>query len=115
MEILFPLLMLGIGLVFGAFIVWLLTRTKLQHEYARARAGTETERATLTERLAGKDRQLEQSRQAIDRETAQSDQLRTENAGILARMSGLETRLEEERKAAEEKLGLLNDAQRQLS
>ncbi len=115
MDILFPWLMLGIGLIIGAFSVWFLTRPKLKYEYERARAESEGERATLAERLAGKERQLLELREGLDREVAQGEQLRTENAGKLAMMSALQTRLEEERKAAQQKLGLLDDAQRQLS
>jgi len=38
MEILFPASMLVIGLIIGGLFVWLTNRTKLRHEYDRARA-----------------------------------------------------------------------------
>ncbi len=79
-----------------------------------ARTG-ETERATLTERLAGKEDQLRELREALDRETDQNEFLRTENARTLANLSALQTRLEEERKASQEKLALLNNAEEKLA
>src|ERR1044072_9630325 len=60
MEIVFPVSMLVIGLVVGTVSLWFITRTKLKYEFERGRVEGETERATLIERLAGKDRQLQE-------------------------------------------------------
>src|SRR5258705_1976231 len=109
MEILRRMSMLGIGLVIGALSLWFISRTKLKYEYDRARAEGETERATLVERLAGKDQQLEQLREAFDRESAQSDELRSESANTLAKLSAIQARLEEERKANQEKVTRLSN------
>ena len=111
MEIVFPASMLAVGLVAGSLSIWFITRTKLKYEFDRGRATGDSERATLTERLAGKDDQLRELREALDRETDQSQFLRTENARTLADLSALQTRLEEERKASQEKLSLLNNAE----
>src|SRR5512145_1407105 len=115
MEILFPASMLAIGLIIGGLFVWLTTRTKLKHEYDRARAEVDTERATLVERLAGKEEQLRELREAFEREASQSDGLRTENAQALADISALMTRLEEERKSSLEKMELLSNAEEKLA
>jgi DNA recombination protein RmuC len=111
MEIVFPASMLAVGLVVGSLSIWFLSRTKLKYEFDRGRATGDSERATLTERLAGKEDQLRELREALDRETDQSEFLRTENARTLADLSALQTRLEEERKASQEKLALLNNAE----
>ncbi|HET9711393.1 MAG TPA: DNA recombination protein RmuC [Pyrinomonadaceae bacterium] len=111
MEIVFPASMLAVGLVVGSLSIWFFTRTKLKYEFDRGRASGDSERATLTERLAGKEDQLRELREALDRETDQSEFLRTENARTLADLSALQTRLEEERKANQEKLSLLNNAE----
>lgn len=103
-----------IGLILGAVAAWLILRPKIRSEYQRARSECDTERATLTERLAGKDHQLQELRETFDREAAQSERLRIENTSNLADLSSLETRLEDERKAGQEKLALLDDAQRKL-
>jgi DNA recombination protein RmuC len=115
MEILFPASMLAIGLIIGGLFVWLTTRTTLKHEYDRARAEVDTERATLVERLAGKEEQLRELREAFEREASQSDGLRTENAQALADISALMTRLEEERKSSLEKMELLSNAEEKLA
>jgi DNA recombination protein RmuC len=111
MEIVFPASMLAVGLVVGSLSIWFITRTKLKYEFERGRAAGDSERATLTERLAGKEDQMRELREALDRETDQSEFLRTENARTLADLSALQTRLEEERKASQEKLSLLNNAE----
>jgi DNA recombination protein RmuC len=115
MEILFPASMLAIGLVIGGLFIWLTNRTKLKYEYDRARAEIDTERATLAERLAGKEEQARALREALDREVQQTNGLRAENAQALAELSALTTRLEEERKSSQEKLELLSNAEEKLA
>jgi DNA recombination protein RmuC len=51
MEIVFPVLMLAVGLSIGAASFWFITRTKLKYEFERGRAHGETERAVLLTRL----------------------------------------------------------------
>ena len=104
MEIVFPVSMLVIGLVVGTVSLWFITRTKLKYEFERGRAEGETERATLIERLAGKDSQLQELAQ-----------LRVDHRQTLASLSALETRLEEERKASGDKITLLNNAEAKLA
>ncbi|HEV8427485.1 MAG TPA: DNA recombination protein RmuC [Pyrinomonadaceae bacterium] len=115
MEMVFPVSMLVIGLVIGTVSLWFITRTKLKYEFERGRVDGETERATLVERLAGKDNQLQELRVAFDREIEQSAQLRLEHGQTVASLSALQTRLEEERKANQEKLRLLNNAEVKLA
>src|ERR671918_3133980 len=115
MEIVFPVSMLAIGLVVGTVSLWFITRTKLKYEFERGRVAGETERATLIERLAGKDHQLQDLRTALDREMDQSAELRLEHRHTLASLSALETRLEEERKASQDKLTLLTNAEAKLA
>jgi DNA recombination protein RmuC len=115
MEMVFPVSMLVIGLVIGTVSLWFITRTKLKYEFDRGRVDGETERATLVERLAGKDNQLQELRVAFDREIEQSAQLRLEHGQTVASLSALQTRLEEERKANQEKLTLLNNAEVKLA
>ncbi|PWT88290.1 MAG: DNA recombination protein RmuC [Blastocatellia bacterium] len=115
MEILFGSLLLILGIVAGAFVCWVITRTKLKYEYNRGRNERNTEVATLSERLAGKESQLNELRVAFDREAAQSDGLRAENAQALAELSAVQTRLEEERRTNQEKLDLLSSAEEKLA
>src|SRR5215510_2958376 len=99
----------------GAFIVWSLLRPRIKHEYDRARNVSETERATLVERLHGKqDQTLKLQGELGDLQSRLAD-AQNDNASLLARISSLETQINSERKAATEKLELLEDAQGKLS
>src|SRR6201991_4637914 len=115
MENLFPLSMLVVGIIIGALVVWVISRTKIKYEFERGRAASETDIATLAERLAGKDDHLRQLRDELTRETEHFDQLRDENASILAKLSATQTRLEEERRTNQEKLELLENAEEKLA
>jgi DNA recombination protein RmuC len=115
MEVLLPASMLVVGIVIGACTLWFLTRTKFSYEFERGRAEGDTERATLIERLSGKETQLHELHEALDREKDESERLRGENAGNLANMLALQTRLEDERRASAEKLALLNSAEEKLT
>ena len=107
--------MLALGFVVGAFSLWLLSRTKLKYEFERGRAEADTERATLNERLNGKEDQLRDLHEALDREKDESERLRGENAANLANLLALQTRLEDERRASQEKLALLSTAEEKLT
>jgi len=115
MEFFFPLSMLGVGLVIGAVTLWLINRSKLKYEFERGRAAATTEHATLVERLAGKDDQVRQLREALERETGQTEELRHENSRTAAHLSALQARLEEERRVNQEKLALLTNAEEKLA
>jgi len=115
MENFVPALMLVIGLLIGLIAAWLIFRPKLKHEYERARSGGEVERATLVERLIGKEDQLREMREAFDKGRADNERLHNENTILLTTQSALETRLEEERRAALEKLESFQQATRALS
>src|SRR5215203_2794755 len=115
MEIVFPVSMLAVGLAVGTLSLWFINRTKLKYEFDRGRADGETERATLIERLAGKEDQLRDVRDALDREANLNQELQAENARTLASLSAMQTRSEEERKASQEKLTLLSSAEEKLT
>jgi DNA recombination protein RmuC len=104
-----------IGAAIGGAICWLVNRGKVKTEYERARRESETERATISERLSGKEAQIEELKGMLDRECVQADKLRNENAGAIAQLSALQARLEEERKANREKLALIDEAQQKLA
>jgi DNA recombination protein RmuC len=104
-----------IGAAIGGAICWLINRSKIKTEYERARREGETERATILERLSGKEAQIEELKETLDRECVQAAKLRSENAGAIAQLSAVQVRLEEERKANQEKLALIDEAQRKLA
>jgi len=104
-----------IGASIGSAISWLINRGKSKTEYERARRESETERATILERLSGKEAQIEELKETLDRECVQAAKLRNENAGAIAQLSAVQARLEEERKANREKLALIDEAQQKLA
>jgi len=99
----------------GGLIVWLILRPRIQHEYDRARSESETERATLAERLQGKsDQSLKLEAELSELQSRLAD-AQSDNATLLARISALETQIDTERRAATEKLELLEGAQVKLA
>ena len=104
-----------IGAATGGAICWLINRGKIKTEYERARRESESERATILERLSGKEAQIEDLKETLDRECVQAAKLRNENAGAIAQLSAVQARLEEERKGNREKLALIDEAQQKLA
>ena len=102
------------GGVVGAALVWLLLRGRAQHVRAQAAADTAAERATLSERLQGRERQIEELRRALEDAAAQTAQWQAERTALAARVAELDTTLREERRATEAKLALLGEAQQKL-
>ncbi len=103
------------GLVVGAVGAWYLGRAQARAAYERGRAETGVQEATLRERLAGRDEQI----QALKAELAEREEarrsLQSEVTSLRSEQSRLETTLDKERKAAEDKLALVNEAQVKLS
>ncbi|HSE30954.1 MAG TPA: DNA recombination protein RmuC [Pyrinomonadaceae bacterium] len=104
-----------IGAAIGAAICWLVSRTRIRTEYDRARRESDTERATILERLSGKEVQIDELKETLERECLQSANLRNENASAIAQLSAAQARLEEERKANQQKLALIDEAQKKLA
>jgi DNA recombination protein RmuC len=109
------ILMLVAGIALGGIAVWLALRPRIRHEYDRAKSESETERATLVERLQGKDQQARKIEADNSELQARLSESQGETARLMAQASSLETQLNAERNAAIEKLAVLEDAQNKLS
>jgi DNA recombination protein RmuC len=103
------------GILLGALAVWMILRGRAAQARAAGRLELAAEMAALQERIAGRDRQIEQGGAALERSAIETARLRAENTGMQARLAQLATRLEEERKAAAEKLILLEEAREKLA
>lgn len=103
------------GLVLGAAAAWYLARAGARGVYERGCAEARVHEATLTERLSGREQQLQDLRAALEERAAQVHALQGENGELRSAQSRLETALDKERKAAAEKLALVNEAQAKLS
>ncbi|HEX3282151.1 MAG TPA: DNA recombination protein RmuC [Pyrinomonadaceae bacterium] len=100
-EILIGIVILLFGAAVGAALAWLLLKTK-------AGAVTAAELATLKERLAGKETELQKLHEAQLREVADHKQVRVENAQLQAELQG-------ERRAAQERISSFNRATEELA
>src|SRR6266550_611945 len=100
-EILMATIVLLLGAAVGAALAWLLLKTK-------AGAVTAAEQATLKERLAGKENELQKQHDALQREVADHKQSRAENAKLQAELQG-------ERRAAQERISSFNKATEELA
>ena len=107
--------MMALGGALGGILVWLVLRPRIKHEFDRARSQFEGERATLLERLQGKDQQTRKFEADLSGLNSRLIDFQNENAALLAQISALETQLNAERNASIEKLSLLEDAQGKLS
>ena len=94
MLVAFLSLLFGLGL--GALVEWWVLRTKIAHEYDRARAEIAAQLATLAERLAGKEHELKRLEEAFDKEVTEQEAIRAENTHLTAALEG-------ERRAARER------------
>jgi DNA recombination protein RmuC len=102
------ILILIIGIVLGATAIWLALRSKLAHEYDRAKAESKAELATLNERLAGRELELRKLEDAFDKELDTRESLRAENTHLKAALEG-------ERRAANERKEAFQQAAEELS
>ncbi|MBN2477173.1 MAG: DNA recombination protein RmuC [Pirellulales bacterium] len=115
MQYILPVVFFFIGLTIGGGSLWLLLRAKVQHAYDRGKSETESQRVALAERLDAR-------MQTIDELNATVRQLQEEvrrhqdvHTALREKAAQLATTLEQERKQAEEKLAVVNEAQRKLS
>ena len=109
------IVMLFIGLAIGGIAVWLVLKARVQQASDKAKSEGDVERAALTERVQGKEQQIQSLNAALEKATGQMATLQSNITTLTAAESKLQTTIEKERKAAEEKLALLNEAQEQLS
>jgi DNA recombination protein RmuC len=100
-QVFMVVIALLLGAAVGAVVSWLLLKT-------RAGAAMAAEQATLKERLAGKESDLQRLQEAVQRESAEHKQTRNENVRLQAELEG-------ERRAAEERIGSFNRAAEELA
>lgn len=104
-----------VGCIIGALLTWLILRTRIREIGLRAKAESESERATLLERVQARDRQLDELKADLLKKEEQAEGLQFENRTLSTSLASLNARAQEEQKAMEEKLALLEEAKTQLS
>lgn len=110
-----PIAMLLVGLVVGAGAAWLVVRAKAQHAVDRARGETEAERAALAERVQSRELSLTQAQATLQARELQIQQDRASQLGLERELAQYRQALEGERKSTQEKLAILDEAQKKLS
>jgi DNA recombination protein RmuC len=115
MTYIFPILMLLIGVALGAAAVWLLLRARIEQAAERARGAVEAERATLVERLDGREQTIAELKTAADQATRDAAEAQQKLAHLAQERAQLVTMLQKEREHAAEKLALLGQAEQKLT
>ena len=115
MDYVLPIVLLLVGIGVGGGSAWLLMRAKIQHAHQRGKTESEAERAALIERLDARQKTIEDLDTQGRRAESEIRQLRLAETSLREKAVELETTLEQERKQAEEKLAVLDEAQRKLS
>ena len=115
MGYILPIVMLLLGVGLGGGAAWLLLRAKIQQAYDRGRNEIEMQRVTLAERLAARDLSIGDLGAKLAQLETQARQQQQNEAVLKAQAVHLTTTLDQERKQAEEKLAMLDEAQKRLS
>ncbi|WP_224248789.1 DNA recombination protein RmuC [Hyalangium gracile] len=115
MALVLPLALLVVGCLLGVGLTWLLLQGRLNHATRLVRMEGEAERATLAERLRGREAEVQELRRALDAERLRARQLQESCSELEVRLSSLMAARTEERRAMEEKLELLTDARDELA
>lgn len=115
MDFILPVITLLVGIGIGGAAIWVFLKAKIQQAAERTRAEGESERATLTERLQGRDQSLAEAKVVLQQKDTELQHRQTTITALQARVAQYQTALQEERKQAQEKLALLDDAQKKLS
>jgi DNA recombination protein RmuC len=110
-----PYLWMCAGAAVGGVITWVVMRSRRQDVYRQGLDAGAAERATVVERLAGAERNLQEARAALVAADKAADALRAENSALGAKMAGITAQLDAERTAAAEKLALLEQARARLT
>lgn len=115
MDFILPVVTLLIGVATSGCAVWFVLKSRIQQAADVARAEGETERATLTERLQNREQMLEEGRKVLQQREGELRQQRATITDLQTKLGQYHTALQAERKQAQEKLALIDDAQKKLS
>jgi DNA recombination protein RmuC len=96
MNSMVPVALVFFGTIIGAVVVWLTLRARATERYEAGKADSVTQIATLNERLASKDRELQRLQDAFEKERAELSSTKEQNSRLKADLEG-------ERRAAQER------------
>lgn len=115
MEFVLPVATLIIGLVAGAVCAWKFLNVKATYAYDLAKSEFESDRAMLLERLQIRDQSLTDAKAEIEQKKYEIRELHSAVTGLKERQAQLVQALKGEREQSQEKLAVLENAQKKLS
>ena len=115
MEYLPHIVFLLIGLAAGSGFMWLVFRAKLQHIYDRAKSDSESEHATLTERLDGRQDTIDNLNSTVQQLEQRIKEQQNTEITLEADKSRLTETIQQQQNQLREKLALLDDAKQKLT
>jgi DNA recombination protein RmuC len=115
MDLVLSLVLLMAGCLLGGGLTWLLLQGRAAQTTRLVRMEGEAERATLAERLRGREGEVLELRRALEAERSRARQLQDACTGLEVRLSSHLASAAEERRAMEEKLELLTEARDELA
>lgn len=115
MDQMFAVLFLLVGLAVGGGAVWLLMRSRAEEAYNRGRGEAEAQCIALTERLHARQETIDGLIVKLQGYEQRIGEYQSAESDWKAKLAEMATTLEKERKQAEEKLAVVNEAQRKLS
>ena len=115
MDYLLPILMLLIGVALGAAGIWVVLRARIEHAAERARGAADSERATLVERLEGRERIIAELKAAAEQINELNFGAQKKLVLLSQEKVELATTLQNERKQTAEKMALLAEAEQKLT
>jgi len=110
-----PVLLVFVGLAAGAAATWLVMRGAARHAYERGKTEGDAERAALSERIDARQQTIDELNSRVRQADEEARDAQAREAQLNVRAAQLGTTLDQERKQAEEKLAMINDAQRKLA
>jgi DNA recombination protein RmuC len=115
MEHVLPIILLLVGIAVGGVSAWLLMRAKTDYARQQGKSEGETQRAALAERLDARQKTIDDLDAQARRLESQVRELRLAETNVREKAIELETTLQQERRQNEEKLAVLDEAQKKLS
>lgn len=103
------------GIVIGVLTAWIFLREKIKQVQLRTEAKSESEKIALQERLQARDEQIQELKGVVSEKISAIEGLQKEILDLKTGAAELETRILEERKATDEKLRIVDEAQKKMS
>lgn len=115
MPILLDLFCLFVGLAIGSVAAWLVAKSHMALAYQKGRNESQAETVNLSARLCEREQNVEDLKHRLNQAAADLKCAQDEVTSLKEELARFRATLEQEREHAQEKLAVVNDAQRKLS